>query len=96
MKGYWIAFVEVTDIEAYKEYLASAPEALVAYGANILARGDKLTALEGFNQTPNRAVVIEFDSYQKALDCYHSEQYQAAKKLREAAANAHIVIMQGQ
>ena len=50
------------------------------YGANVLARGGKYTALEGEDRSRN--VVIEFESYQKALDCYNSPEYQSARKNR--------------
>lgn len=95
MKAYWIAFVDVEDLDEYEKYLSLAPSALLAYNANILARGDAFTALEGFDITPSRAVVIEFESYQKALDCYHSKAYQDACEHRKAAAKAKIIIMKG-
>ena len=95
MKAYWIAFVEVEDLEEYKKYLALAPSALSAYKANILARGETFTALEGFDVNPSRAVVIEFESYEMALACYHSEVYQKACQYRKEAAKAKIIIMKG-
>ena len=95
MKAYWIAFVDVTKPEKYQKYLNQAPVALKAYGARILSRGTTFTALEGFSQHPTRAVVIEFDSYQQALDCYNSPEYQAAKQHRNDAAFAQVLIMQG-
>jgi len=95
MKGYWIAFVDVTDPEQYQDYLARAPQALKDYGARILARSDQLTALEGFEQAPTRAVVLEFDSYEQAMACYNSPAYQEASKHRQNAAFAQVVIMKG-
>jgi uncharacterized protein (DUF1330 family) len=97
MKGYWIAHVTLTDPDAYQDYLALAPAALAKYGAKILSRGEHFTPLEGFDDAPpHRAVVFEFESYQQALDCYHSPEYQAAREKRLASANAHILILQGQ
>lgn len=93
MKAYWIAFVDVNNQDEYQNYLNLAPAALAAYGANILARGETFTALEGFDVSPSRAVVIEFESYEKALACYHSEAYQEACRFRKAAASAKIIIM---
>jgi uncharacterized protein (DUF1330 family) len=49
--------------------------------------------LEGPKAT--RLVVIEFESYQTALDCFHSPEYQAALKLREAASTAHMAVVEG-
>jgi uncharacterized protein (DUF1330 family) len=45
--------------------------------------------------TPQRSVVIEFDSYEQALACYHSEQYQEAKRHREGVARAEVIIVEG-
>lgn len=95
MKAYWIAFVDVTHPEQYQQYLQLAPAALKKYGARILARSDQLTALEGFATPPSRAVVLEFDSYQQAMDCYQSDEYQQACQQRLGAANAQVVIMKG-
>ncbi|MGH1538939.1 MAG: DUF1330 domain-containing protein [Arenicella sp.] len=97
MKGYWIAFVSVSDMQQYQEYMQRAPAALAAYNARILARGgeEELTALEGFSTPPNRAVVFEFESYEQALACYHSPEYQQARQFRLEVANAHIIILKG-
>ena len=95
MKGYWIAFVDVTAPEQYQEYLQRAPAVLKEYGARILARSEELTALEGFQLPPTRAVVLEFDSYEQAMACYQSEEYQAASLHRKSAAHAQVVIMKG-
>jgi uncharacterized protein (DUF1330 family) len=43
----------------------------------------------------SRHVIIEFPSYEQALDCYHSSGYQNAKALREPAGIADIVIVEG-
>ncbi|SDL03393.1 Uncharacterized conserved protein, DUF1330 family [Modicisalibacter muralis] len=93
-KGYWIANVTVTDPQRYADYQALASEALAHFGARFLARGGERTALEG-RETPERSVVMEFSSYQQALDCYHSPAYQRAKSARQDAADVDIVITEG-
>ena len=42
-----------------------------------------------------RHVVIEFPSYQAALDCYNSPEYQAARTFRTEAGIATIVLVEG-
>lgn len=93
MKGYWIAHVTVTNPDKYGEYVAASAKAFARFNANILARGGNYSGLEG--STHARNVVIEFASYQDALDCYQSDEYQTAKKLREGAGIADIVIVEG-
>jgi uncharacterized protein (DUF1330 family) len=92
-KGYWIAHVTVTKPEQYQEYVALSRAAFIKYGANILARGGQYAGLEGHTRARN--VVIEFESYQRALDCYASEEYQTAKAKRRGAGEADILIVEG-
>lgn len=77
MKAYWIAHVDVTDPQQYTEYTQRAPAAFVLFGGKFLARGGRSEALEG-RATPQRTVIIEFESYEQAVACYHSPQYQNA------------------
>ena len=93
MKAYWIAHVKVTDPEQYKLYAEGTREALRKYGARILARGGRYSQLEGTDRPRN--VVIEFASYEQALACYNSPEYQSAKAKREHAGVVEIVIVEG-
>ncbi len=92
-KGYWIGLVDVTDPESYKAYVAANAVAFEKYGARFVVRA-------GRNEQPeepagNRHVVIEFDSYDKALECYRSPEYAAAVELRKDAATVRLVIVEG-
>ncbi|SFK95960.1 Uncharacterized conserved protein, DUF1330 family [Pseudovibrio ascidiaceicola] len=92
-KAYWIAHVTVTDADAYTNYTQAAPAAFQKYGARFLARGGKTEHLEGTSHPRN--VVIEFDTMEQALACYHSPEYQEAKSHRKTAALADIMIVEG-
>ncbi len=92
-KGYWIGHVDVADAEGYKPYVAANAIAFAKYGAKFLVRGGKSEGPEG--QLRSRHVVLEFESYEQALACYHSPEYQAAIKLRAAVSTGDIVIVEG-
>jgi uncharacterized protein (DUF1330 family) len=92
-KGYWMGMVEVTDPDNYPKYVAANAAAFEKYGARFLVRGGQHEIFEG--AAASRLVVIEFDSYQTALDCYHSPEYQAALKLRQQYSTAHFAIVEG-
>jgi len=94
MKAYWIAHVDVTDPDQYAQYAQRAPAAFALFGGKLLARGGRSEAMEG-RATPQRSVVIEFESYEQALACYHSEQYQQACGYRQGAAKAEVIIVEG-
>lgn len=92
-KGYWIARVDVRDAERYKDYVAAAKLPFEKYGAKFLARGGAFRKLEG--QVRARNVVIEFPSLQAALECYDSPEYQIAAAIRQEAADAEMVVVEG-
>lgn len=92
-KGYWIAQVDVRDAEGYQGYIAANKAVFEAFGARFLVRNGERQVVEG--STRPRIVVLEFDSYQTALDCYRSPQYQHAMSLRTPYSDADIVIIEG-
>ncbi len=92
-KGYWIARVDVNDADRYPDYVSTAKPAFERYEAKFLVRGGATTSLEGTNRARN--VVIEFPSVQHALDCYNSDEYQEAVKIRQAAADSELIIVEG-
>jgi uncharacterized protein (DUF1330 family) len=92
-KGYWIAGIDVTDPEGYKEYVAANAAAFQKYGGRFIVRGGRFEAPEG---TPrSRNVVLEFKDYETAVACYHSPEYAAAMALREGRAEANLIIIEG-
>jgi uncharacterized protein (DUF1330 family) len=92
-KGYWIAHVDVNDAEGYKAYVAANAEPLRKYGAKFIVRGGKFEGKEGRSRSRN--VVLEFPSYQAALDCYNSPEYQRAIALRTPYSTADITVIEG-
>ena len=92
-KGYWMAMVDITDPENYPRYIAANRAAFDRYGARFLVRGGEGEVLEG--PAASRLVIIEFDSYRTALDCFQSPEYQAALKLRRQFSKAHFAIVEG-
>ena len=92
-KGYWIARVDVENADKYPDYVATAKPAFERHGAKFLVRGGETHSLEGKNRARN--VVIEFASVADALACYNSPEYQAAVKIRQAAAASELIIVEG-
>jgi len=93
MKADWIAHVTVSSPDQYRYYAEAAPEAFRKYKARFLARGGRSEQLEGDGRPRN--VVVEFDSFEDAVACYNSPEYQAAKAKRQGAGEADIVIVEG-
>ena len=92
-KGYWLVTAVVTDPAGFQEYTSVAGPLIAAAGGRVLARGDEFEVVEGISR--GRPFVIEFASYAAAKECFESDGYQAAIKLREGNASFDIVIAQG-
>jgi uncharacterized protein (DUF1330 family) len=92
-KGYWIVRVDITDMEQYKAYVAANAEPLKRYGGRFLVRAGRFENPEGTSRTRN--AVIEFPSYQAAVDCWKSPEYQQAIKLRQSVSTADLIIIEG-
>ena len=92
-KGYWIARVDVHDEAAYRNYATANGVAFAKYGARFLVRGGPFENPDGSSRARN--VVLEFPSYQAALDCWNSPEYRAAAELRRGASVMDLVIIPG-
>jgi len=92
-KGYWIAHIDVWDPEGYKAYIAANAVPFGTFGARYLVRAGTHEVVEG--KVRPRTVVLEFPSYQAALDCYRSDDYQAAIALRKGKAEVDLLVIEG-
>ena len=89
-----IVETDIHDPEQYEQYKAASPAAVAGGGGRFVVRGGELAVLEG-NWQPTRLVVLEFEDLDTVKRWYESPEYQAAKKLREGAANLRMVAVQG-
>ncbi|MDH5229950.1 MAG: DUF1330 domain-containing protein [Gammaproteobacteria bacterium] len=92
-KGYWILRIDVSDSDQFNQYSQAAAIALKKYDAKFIIRAGKSECVEG--ETRLRNTVIEFPSYQLALDCWKSPEYQAAIDIRKHASIADVVVIEG-
>ena len=92
-KGYWVVRADVTDPEQYKQYMVANAAPFKKYGAVFLVRGGRFENPEGAGRTRN--VVLEFPSYEAAVQCWRSPEYQEAIKLRRRVSTFDLVIIEG-
>src|SRR6266849_10398154 len=87
--GYVVAEVAIHDMDVFtKEYAPKLPATLQPYGGRFLVAGGKLAALEG--DTPQRFVIIAFDSVDKARAWYDSPAYQELVPVRQKASKTTL------
>jgi uncharacterized protein (DUF1330 family) len=94
MAAYVIVDVVVEDRETYETYKASVGPSLEKYGARFLARGGHAENLEG-DWRPERIVVLEFDSVERAKAWWASEEYREPKALRQSASTTRMIVVEG-
>ena len=75
-KGYWVVRANVNDADEYSKYIQIATNIIEKYDGHFLIRGGDQIEYEesGYERT----VVVEFNSFEDALDCYNSHEYQSA------------------
>lgn len=93
MPALMIADIEVLDPVRYEEYKKLASQSIVAHGGRYVVRGGRYEVLDG-SWTPNRLVILEFDSIEAAKQWRNSPEYAAAKKVRETCARANMVAVE--
>jgi uncharacterized protein (DUF1330 family) len=94
MSAYVVVDIDIKDPEAYKEYIRLAPASIRVYGGKYIARGGRTEVFEG-NWVPKRLVILEFDSLDRARQWLDSPEYAPARAIRQAAAGADMVAIEG-
>jgi len=93
-KGYWVVcYKSVSNPAALSEYMKLAATALEALGGRVILAGKPAKTHEaGVDQT---AVVVEFESLDKAIAAYGSDQYAPALKVLGNGAQRDFRIVEG-
>ena len=94
MAAYLIADIEVTDPEVFEQYRGQVGATIEKYGGKYLVRGGAWEKLEG-DWTPNRLVILEFESMERAKEWYYSEEYKGPMALRHQSANSKSIFVAG-
>jgi uncharacterized protein (DUF1330 family) len=94
MAAYVIVDVKINDSETYAKYRQLTPAAIAAYGGRFVVRGGAVETLEG-EWSPQRIVVLEFESVARAKAWWASAEYAPAKALRQRSATTRMIVVEG-
>ncbi|MEA2288210.1 MAG: hypothetical protein QOD55_207 [Solirubrobacteraceae bacterium] len=94
MPAYLILDIHVKDPEEYAAYRERSPATVEAYGGKYLVRGGDFEVVEGEWQ-PERIVVLEFPSAERAREWYQSPEYREIAPMRHRAAPSEVVLVEG-
>jgi len=94
MPAYVIVEVEIHNPVEYEEYKKLTPASIAAFDGRFIVRGAKSECLEGDWQ-PQRIVVLEFPSVERAKEWWHSVEYASAKEIRHRTAKTKMLVVEG-
>ena len=94
MSGYLIAQLNMTDKENFKLYAETVPESVKKFGGKYLVRAGEFKSMQG-KWDFTRNVIIEFPTYEKALEWYNSEEYKPIKQIRLDNSEGTNIIIKG-
>lgn len=93
-KGYWIAlYQKIANAKNLEDYAKKATETIIKHGGKPLVRGGKHNVLEGEDYP--RTVIWEFPTYEAAMKCYNSSEYQMAWGLAKQSVQRNLQIVEG-
>ena len=93
-KGYWISlYIKVDSQDNLKKYAEKVTSIIKSYGGIPLIRGGRHETFDGDDFV--RTVVWEFPSYEKALECHNSKEYQEGWNIAKATTKRHMQVVEG-
>ena len=94
MAGYWIVRgSEIRDQAALQKYGELWASIAARYGAEVIAGRGAVETREGPHFP--RQLIIRFDSYQDAVDCYDDADYREAMQYALEAYERELSILEG-
>ena len=94
MSSYVVIDTETLDEGAYAEFAAKIAEAVAAHDGAFLVRGGDPEAMEG-DWTPQRLVIMQFDSADGASNFLRSDEYTSLDELRHRAVRSSVLAVRG-
>jgi uncharacterized protein (DUF1330 family) len=94
MAAYILVDITINDPQTYERYKLLAPASIAAYQGKYLVRGGRTEILEGEWQ-PSRLVILEFPGVEAARAWWESEEYAAAKTLRQSCTTTDMLLVEG-
>jgi uncharacterized protein (DUF1330 family) len=94
MAAYIIVEITITDPNEYEEYKKLTPSSIAAYDGKFIVRGGQAEILEG-NHKPERIVILEFPTVERAKEWWSSDVYSKAKIIRHRSAKTNMIVVEG-
>jgi uncharacterized protein (DUF1330 family) len=94
MKGYLVLDFAITVLEDFLEYADKIPAFIQKHGGRYIVQGVIPERMEG-DWTPERLVILEFPSTDKAKEFLADPEAQLLFSLRHASTNSQLILAEG-
>ncbi len=94
MSAFVVIQIQVHDPVSYEEYRVAATPTVAQYGGKYLVRGGRVETVEGAWK-PQRFVILEFPTLERAQAWHASPEYQAIAPIRYRAATSEMIMAEG-
>lgn len=92
MAGMWVVHIDVKDDDRYAEYVRQSTEVAAKYGGVFIARGGRYRQMEGREYPRN--VLVAYPTYERAVEAYESDEYQAIVGIAKESSERHLTILE--
>jgi uncharacterized protein (DUF1330 family) len=94
MAAYVISEIETLDPTLLERYRSLAAATIAQYGGRYIVRGGAVETIEG-GPVPERIVIVEFPTLERAGEWYRSPEYAEALEVRQSALNRRLLFVEG-
>ena len=94
MKAYLVLDLKIHDFAGFRPYIAAIPAFIAKHGGRYIVQGVEATVMEG-DWRPERMVVIEFPSRDKAEAFLADPDCQSLFRIRHETTTSKLVLVDG-
>lgn len=77
----------------YLDYIKAVQPIVDKYHGRYIVRSEKITSLSA-EWSPNRVIIIEFDTREQLEQCFSSQEYKQIAVLRENSVDSKAIIIE--
>ena len=94
MNGYLILDLSIKNIETFMEYIEKIPAFIKKHGGRYIVQGVEPEVMEG-DWHPERVVVLEFPSREKAKEFLQDPEAQSLFAIRHTSTTSKLILVEG-
>lgn len=95
MTAFIVGRMQIHNRDWTEEYFSKVPAIIESYGGTFLVKGGDPQVLEGGEDTPDAAFILNFPNREAALKFWNSEEFAPLVKLRQTGSTLNAQLYSG-